>query len=148
MLLLAALAWPARATETENGDMQVLPTPGKVVIDGKFEDWDLSSGIFTCCDVENQREKFGVWSHAMYDEKALYLLFRWIDETPLNNPGQAAGSYGWAGDCMQVRFITNLGKPNERVSHWSCWRDRDGIGIMDVANGRGFRGREGSLLLF
>ncbi len=138
VLLLAALAWPARATETENGDMQVLPAPGKVVIDGKFDDWDLSSGIFTCSDVENQREKFGVWSHAMYDEKALYLLFRWIDETPLNHPGQATGSYGWAGDCMQVRFITNLGKPNECVSHWSCWRDRDAIGIMDVAYGRGF----------
>lgn len=142
-LLVLCSVMAVQATETENGDVRVLPVPGKVVIDGNFTDWDLSNGIFTCCDVENQREKFGVWSHAMYDEKYLYLLFRWIDETPLNNPGQAAGSYGWAGDCIQVRFITNLDKPNERVSHWSCWRDLEGIGIMDVAYGRRFN--EGSI---
>jgi hypothetical protein len=135
---LGLLLFAAHATETENGDVRVLPAPGPVVIDGALTDWDLSSGIFTCCDVENQREKFGVWSHAMYDAKNLYVLCRWIDETPLNHPGQATGSYGWDGDCIQVRFITNLRKPNERVSHWSCWRDRDGVGIMDVAYGRGF----------
>ncbi len=135
---LCLLLLAVRATETENGDVRVLPTPGKVIIDGNITDWDLSSGIFTCCDVENQREKFGVWSHAMYDDKNLYLLFRWIDETPLNHPGQATGSYGWDGDCIQVRFITNLRQPNERVTHWTCWRDRDGVGIMDVAFGRNF----------
>ena len=150
--MMAGAAW-VRATETENLDMKVLPAHSagstsspqagsgqadKVTVDGKIDDWDLSSGIFTCCDVENQREKFGVWSHAMYDDKYLYLLYRWTDETPMSNPGQAAGSYGWDGDCIQVRFITNLGKTNERVSHWSCWRDRDGVGIMDVAYGRGF----------
>jgi hypothetical protein len=75
----------------------------------------------------------------MYDDKYLYLLCRWVDVTPLNNQGQAAGSYGWDGDCLQVRFITNLNKTNEQVSHWSCWRDRDGVGIMDVAYSRSFK---------
>ena len=72
--------------------------------DGKLDDWDLSGGVFACGDVENQRDKFAVWIHAMYDADNLYLLARWIDETPMNNPGQVAGSYGFAGDCLQFRI--------------------------------------------
>ncbi|MEX0671178.1 MAG: hypothetical protein WD060_12050 [Pirellulales bacterium] len=48
------------ATETENLGMQVLPAPGKVVVDGKFDDWDLSGGVLVCGDVENLREKLGI----------------------------------------------------------------------------------------
>ena len=35
-----------RATETENLGIQILPAPGKVVVDGKVNDWDLSGGLF------------------------------------------------------------------------------------------------------
>ena len=94
MFLLPALASVALATETENLGIAVLPAPGKVVVDGKSDDWDLSGGVFICGDVENQRDKFAVWFHAMYDAENLYLLARWIDETPLNNPGQWPGRTG------------------------------------------------------
>ena len=55
------------ATETENLGIRVLPAPGKVVVDGKTDDWDLSAGVFTCGDVENRRDSMATWFHAMYD---------------------------------------------------------------------------------
>jgi sugar lactone lactonase YvrE len=127
------------ATETENLGIRALPPPGKVAVDGKFDDWDLSGGIFACGDAENQREKFAVWFHLMADADKLYLLARWNDETPLNHWGSSKGDYGFAGDCLQFRIITDSGvKDKERCSHWTCWRDREGIDVMDVAYGRQF----------
>jgi hypothetical protein len=41
------------ATETEHVDYRILPASGKVVIDGKFDDWDLSGALLICSDVEN-----------------------------------------------------------------------------------------------
>lgn len=47
---------PAGATETEHLNAQVLPAPGKVVVDGRSDDWDLTGGVFVTSDVENHRE--------------------------------------------------------------------------------------------
>ncbi|HUS58985.1 MAG TPA: hypothetical protein VM141_10065, partial [Planctomycetota bacterium] len=139
VLWLAALACPALATETENIGMKILPVPGKVAVDGKFDDWDLTGGIFAVSDVEALRDQYGVWFHAMYDNQNIYLLSRWNDPVPLNNPGSSKGDMGFQGDCLQVRFITAYGvKGQEKVSHWTCWRDRDGLDVMDLAYGRDF----------
>ena len=81
-----------------------------------------------------------LWFHAMYDSENLYLLARWIDETPLNNPGQLAGSYGFAGDCLQVRIVTAPGKPQEFGNHFTCWRDRNGEDAIFVEVGKDFKG--------
>ena len=145
LALLAALAGGlVRATETENLGLRALPAPGKVTVDGKVADWDLSGGVLACGDAENQRGKFAVWLHLMYDAEQLYVLARWVDETPLNNPGSAKGDFGFSGDCLQFRVITADGsKERERCSHWTCWRDRDGVDVMDVAYGRRFN--EGGL---
>jgi len=126
----------AGATETENLGIRVLPAPGKVVIDGKFDDWDLSGGVFACGDAETQRDKYAVWFHAMYDAENLYLLARWRDETPMNNPGQTAGDYGFHGDCLQMRFITAADGPQEKVIHMTAWRGSDGKDLIDLAIGR------------
>ena len=101
-LLAAAGAW---ATETENLGLRILPAPGMVAVDGKVDDWDLSGGVFTTGDAEKLREKLAPWFHAMYDAENLYLLTRWIDQTPLSNPGTIKGDYGFAGDCLQARII-------------------------------------------
>ncbi len=45
----------ARATETENHVLRLLPAPGAVVVDGKADDWDRSGGVFVCGDVERLR---------------------------------------------------------------------------------------------
>src|SRR5882724_10892653 len=96
----------SHATETENLGMQILPALGKVTVDGKFDDWDLSGGIFACGDAEKAASQFAVWFHAMYDKDNLYLLARWVDTTPMNNPGSIKGDYGFNGDCLQVRIVT------------------------------------------
>ena len=137
ILIVLAASW-ARATETEHLGFQILPAPGKVTVDGKFDDWDLTGGILTCSDVENSRDKFSVWFHATWDAQSLYLLARWNDETPLNNPGTSKGDYGFAGDCLQFRLITAPDTPNERCGHFTAWRDRDNVDAIDVEWGRQF----------
>ncbi|HEY3322147.1 MAG TPA: PQQ-binding-like beta-propeller repeat protein [Planctomycetota bacterium] len=143
----------SRATETEHLNMQVLHAPGPVVIDGQVTDWDLSGGVFACGDVENARDKFAVWLHAMYDDKNLYILARWIDPTPMGNRGSVKGDYGFNGDCLQFRVVTapdvtapEVVHPDRdakdaimtRTSHLTCWRDRDGLDVIDIAYGRLF----------
>jgi hypothetical protein len=158
-ICLMSGGWLA-ATETENLDMQVLPTPGPMVIDGTCDDWDLTGGIFACSDVENQREKYGVWVHTMWDADTLYILARWQDLTPMNNPGSIKGDYGFNGDCLQFRVITApadkledaAGRrdlrgeddlPATRVSHISAWRDREGLDTVKIDWGHRFN--EGSV---
>ena len=137
LCVLSAAA--AFATETENIGLSILPAPGKVAIDAKFNDWDLTGGIFAVNDVENLRDQYGVWFHAMYDAQNVYLLARWNDPAPLNNPGSSKGDMGFQGDCLQVRFITHYEqKGKERVTHVTAWRDRDGLDVVDVAYGRDF----------
>jgi hypothetical protein len=150
LLLSAGLS---RATETENLNLSVLPKPGDVAIDGQYGDWDLSGGVFACGDAESQRDNYAVWIHAMYDADAVYVLARWIDATPMNNPGTVKGDYGFRGDCLQVRFVTapdidspavlrigSDGKDAElmRSSSWDCWIDRDGGDAIGGQYGRNF----------
>jgi hypothetical protein len=136
-ILLALSA--ARATPTENLGIRVLPAPGKVVVDGKADDWDLSGGIFACDDVEVQREKMGVWLYAMYDAQNLYLLAHFLDETPMNNPGQTIADYGFNGDSLQVRTITAEGTPQERGQHFTAWHGSDGADVIKVEQGKDFK---------
>jgi len=132
---MGILAHPAWSTETEHLGMRVLPAPGKVTIDGKVDDWDLSGGIFACGHIEGQRAQLACWFHVMYDAKNLYLLARWVDHTPMNNPNSAASETGFRGDCLQVRFIM----PQQRFLHvtaWSC--DKDKKHRIDIAYGKQF----------
>ena len=128
LLLVAAVCGGAFtfATETENLGIRLLPAPGKVGIDGKFDDWDLRGGVFVCGDVEHQRDQLAVWIHAMVDAENLYVLARWRDETPLSNPGLAGSDHPWNGDSLQLRIIADperqaAGKP---IICWAnAWRD-------------------------
>ncbi len=138
LAMMAATSAPVHATETENLNLQILPAPGKMTIDGKFDDWDLSGGIFACGDVEHQRTISGVWINGMYDKDNLYLLAHFVDATPMNNPGSIKGSYGFNGDCLQFRVVTAFGTPLERISHWTCWSDHDGLDVMGATYGKKF----------
>ncbi len=136
LLVLCALTMSC-ATETENLNMQVLPAPGKMVIDGKFDDWDLTAGIFACCDAENLRDQYSVWFYTMYDGDNLYLLARWKDPTPLNNPG-VKGDFGFAGDCLQFRTVTTDAAGKDKTAHWDCWKYRVGGDVIGGAFGKMF----------
>ena len=131
LMVVLMLCGRLGATETENRGIRILPAPGKTTIDGRGDDWDLSGGVLACGDVEHLRDQFSVWVHAMYDDEFVYVLARWKDPTPLNHPGSSTGGYGWDGDCLQVRFITDRGKPDEVITWWTCWRDRKGVGVVD-----------------
>ncbi len=137
---VVALAAPVKATQTENFSLRVLPAPGPVKIDGRTSDWDLSGGMFACDNVEELRDRFAVWFHAMYDRTNLYLLARFTDPTPLNNPGQVAGDNGFEGDCLQFRMIFDAGSAKERVLHFTAWRDREGADVVKVEQGRDLKG--------
>ncbi len=131
-----ALAASARATETENLGLSELPAHGSMSIDGRYDDWDLSGGIFACGDVETMRDTYSLWYHAMYDADNLYLLARWNDPTPMDNPGVTSGDLGFQGDCLQTRVITAFGQPDEKVTHLTCWRGKDGRDVIKVELGR------------
>ncbi len=137
-LLMFSLSTVVWATQTENNGIRILPASGPVVVDGKANDWDLSGGIFICDSVETQRDQYAVWLHVMHDAKNLYVLARFLDQTPLNNPGQTIADYGFAGDSLQMRFITAPGAPNERTAHLTAWQGRDGRDVMDIAYGKKF----------
>jgi hypothetical protein len=142
LLLLAPTLSTVFATATENNGLRILPAPGHMVIDGKTDDWDLSGGIFACDDVEHQRDQYAVWLNAMYDKDNLYILARFTDLTPLNNPGQTIADDGFNGDCLQFRMIAAADTPNERTSHWTCWRGKDGADVMTLQNGKTIDGSQ------
>ena len=140
-LLLVAAAYTGgftHATETENFNIQTLPAPGKVAIDGKFDDWDLTGGIFASSDVENLRDQYSQWFHIMYDAENLYVLARWKDPTPLNNPG-VKGDMGFQGDCLQFRTVTTDATGKELVAHWDCWKYREGGDVVGAQLGKDFK---------
>ena len=137
-LFLAATS--AHATPTENVGLHVLPAPGKVTVDGKTGDWDLSGSIFASDNVEKQRDSYAVWFSAMYDRDNLYLLARFIDPTPLNNPGQTVAAAGFAGDSLQFRIVTGRGTPQERIEHFTAWRGVEGADIITQQHGSGAGG--------
>lgn len=129
----------AQGAQTENLGMRALPAPGRVLVDGKTGDWDLSGGIFACDDVETQRDNYATWLHAMHDADNFYVLARWADPTPMNNPGQTIADYGFAGDCLQFRTITRPGTPQERCLHFTCWKGSDGADVVYVERGIDFK---------
>ena len=139
LVMAIGLAAAALATETENQTIRLLPAPGKVTIDGKYNDWDLSGGIFACGDIEHLRDKLSCWFYAMYDQKNIYMLVRWNDDTPMNNPGSTSGDMGFQGDCLQARMVTIPDDPaNFRTSHITAWHGRDGKDVIDIAWGDRF----------
>ena len=137
MVAMGFTAMLARATESENFNMQVLPAPGQVLVDGKFDEWDLTAGILACSDMENLRDQYSMWFHVMYDAENLYVLARWKDPTPLNNPG-VKGDLAFQGDCLQFRTVTTDGAGKEKTAHMTFWKPREGGDLMDIAYGRAF----------
>ena len=106
-LSVASLAILAHA-ETGMGlhkKVYAVPAPGKIVIDGKLDDWDLSPQVemFVMSETrENQNAKFSL----MYDAEALYISGDVRDDSPMMNRNDPLvnGHNGWSADACQVRF--------------------------------------------
>ena len=132
LVIFSLFSSNAGATPSENLGIDILPAPGPVVVDGKFNDWDLSGSIFASANVETQRDDYAVWLAGMYDAKYLYVLARYKDKTPLNNPGLTFGSYGWNGDCLQFRIITHPATSDQLTSNFTAWKGSDGADVVDI----------------
>ena len=138
--LFSTLGAPlASADRTEHLGMRVLPTPGDVIVDGKIDDWDLSGGVFGCNSIRRSRESYACWFHLMYDADNLYILVRWSDLTPMNNPMSAPNPEGFWGDSLQVRFMLSPGTMQERTTHVTAWMSaKDKADVINISYGRKF----------
>ena len=108
-MLAGLLATATLAQQTDNHVLRAVPAKGKVALDGKLDDWDLSGDILICYDLETMRDTHSVRAAAMYDREHFYLSFRFRDRTPMVNhvhPVNEVGS-GWRSDCVQLRFAAS-----------------------------------------
>jgi hypothetical protein len=112
----------------------VVPTPGKVNIDGGLKDWDLSGEILTYV-VEASMEYQSAKTAFMYDNDALYISSRVKDPSPMLNLADPAVNpdFGWDGDAFQLRLSLDPGlgyplkiggydrNPSDMLVHMTLW---------------------------
>ncbi|MBE2204719.1 MAG: hypothetical protein IAE94_10310 [Chthoniobacterales bacterium] len=102
---------------SNNREISVLPAPGKVVIDGKDDDWDLSAGIWSYND-PTLVNKYSVWTHLMWDDKGVYLLARYHDLSPMKNATRGKDfMQSWKADAFQGRVVLDAGTDDEHQMH-------------------------------
>lgn len=112
----------AHATDIENPtsnnrEIQVLPAPGKVVVDGLDNDWDLSAGIWSYNN-PTLVDRYSVWTHTMWDEKGVYLLMRYTDRSPKKNATRGKDFHkSWQADAFQGRLVLDGNTPDEHQMH-------------------------------
>ena len=110
----------ASATETENLNMRVLPVPGKVTVDGKIDDWDLSGGIFSSHNLEEMRDEYGAWFHMMYDAQNLYVLAR------------VSGKHPPSDDSLRLYMMTAPDKPEQGFLTITCRQEKEGADVVQI----------------
>lgn len=110
-LLLSSV--PAFAVQTDNLGIYAVPVPGKVAVDGKLDDWDLTGQVLMTYDIETLRDIYSGQVASMYDADNLYVSIHWKDPIPMGNPHDPLYSAhrGWSGDAVQLRIMT------DRISH-------------------------------
>ena len=114
--------------------MFAVPVPGKVTIDGKLDDWDLS-GAITVYVVAATKDVQSGRIAVMYDADALYLGAEVRDPTPMMNrhAPEAEGDFAWDADSLQFRMVLDpaAGYPvtdttwnktkNDQLVHMLLW---------------------------
>ena len=122
ILALAAVQAAHAQQSTQNVGMHAVPAPGKVVIDGKLDDWDMSGTRLMCYDVSALRDRYSAQAALMYDAEYFYVSLRWKDPTPMVNRYEPVVERGqaWKADCVQLRIRT------DRITHVDCWYYTDG----------------------
>jgi len=92
--------------------LYAVPAPGKVTIDGKLDDWDLSGQIEMYVVAEG-KETQGAKFALMYDKEALYISGEVRDTSPMMNRHDPAvsGKLGWDADSCQFRLTLDSSKP-------------------------------------
>lgn len=103
--------------QSQNEGLSIVPAPGRVVIDGKLDDWDFSGRIWCFAD-QAIRNRHSTELAAMWDADALYLGIKWRDPTPMYNTIDPAfnPNDGWKSDSIQIRARTA-----DRTSWFTTW---------------------------
>jgi hypothetical protein len=134
VLVLACLANGSAVLARENfSEVDVLPAPGRVAVDGDLKDWPAAALVETFYDL-SLYPNFSMRIGFLHDDKALYIGARVVDATPMVNAIDPAVNpkEGWKGDCLQVRLISDPAAPfpypagkdaNERICHLTMWYD-------------------------
>jgi len=112
LLLTVSLLVNATAAHAEQGGLArhkrlfALPRPGPVEIDGKLDDWDLSSQIEMFV-IEATRRTQSAKFALMYDDQALYVSGDVNDLTPMMNrhDPKIDPDKGWDADACQFRLV-------------------------------------------
>ena len=119
LLLFGVTMAQADSGVARHNKLYAVPTPGKVVIDGKLDDWDHSAQItmYATSETEDvQNAKFAL----MYDAEALYVSAVVRDATPMMNrkDPKVNGDTGWDGDSCQIRIVLDpaQGYPRRAVT--------------------------------
>ena len=128
-LLVAVSLLLATFAGADNGrgrhqKLYATPVPGKVKIDGKLEDWDLSGQLMICVvdeTAEMQSARFAM----MYDKKALYVSAIVRDPSPMMNrhDPKVEPDRGWDADACQIYLCTDpsLGYPIAKYGQDGNW---------------------------
>ncbi|MGE9297299.1 MAG: FlgD immunoglobulin-like domain containing protein, partial [Puniceicoccales bacterium] len=107
----------AESPTSNNRQIMAVPAPGKVIIDGQSEDWDLSAGIWSYND-PTLVDKYSTWTHVMYDDQGVYLLIRYRDDTPMKNDTRGEDFHqSWQADAFQGRVIFDYETDDQRQMH-------------------------------
>jgi len=101
--------------------LYVVPAPGKVAVDGRLDEWDLS-GMIEMFVVQATRATQSAKFAAMYDPEALYLGAEVNDPNPMMNMHDPSVNpeRGWDADSCQFRLTTDpaVGYPILDESAW------------------------------
>lgn len=109
------------ASMSQNAEVIAVPAPGPVTIDGRDDDWDLSAGVWSYNDPQ-VADRYGMWTHLMWDEEGLYYLARMTDSHPKQNAAQGVDfQHSWQGDAVQLRTIFDDGTDVERQMHMTLY---------------------------
>ena len=107
----------ADSPTSNNRQITAVPAPGKVVIDGLDNDWDLSAGIWSYNN-PTLVGKYGVWTHLMWDAQGVYVLMRYTDLSPLKNATRGKDFHNsWQADAFQARVVFDEKTPDEHQMH-------------------------------
>jgi hypothetical protein len=127
LLPLLLLALPGWAGEARHTHLYAVPRPGKVVVDAKLDDWDLSGTLVVYGDPAT-REMQSARVAVMYDADALFLSAVVKDPTPLVNHADPKGDPARVaeGDLLRLSLrgevVGGVGRPTRILARQlDCW---------------------------
>ena len=117
--------------QSQNEGLPVVPAPGQVMVDGRFDDWDFSGRIWCFAD-QSIRNRYSTEVAAMWDRDALYVGIKWRDPTPLFNTVDPAfnPNEGWKADAVQMRLRT--ADQTTWCTTWYYTPKRQPVFLLDV----------------